>query len=172
MTDFEGNPYGWAPLYRSLGYETRPCIGKECKEKKWQLPDSMQTPGIVEKWDKTRVGYNIALRTSTSFPDGTLFGALDIDHPDPRYVELAREMLQNPVSGRVGKKGAVFFFRYLPLRGRPCIKYVANEQLVADVILIFQAAEYAFDFIAMLVDFLPDRERWVYTCYSGDISWP
>ena len=43
------------------------------------------------------------------FPDGTTLGALDIDHDD--YVRLGRALLGDPPSGRVGKKGAVFFVR-------------------------------------------------------------
>ena len=45
--------------------------------------------------------------------DGTTLGGLDIDHDD--YVRIGRALLNNPPSGRIGKKGAVFFVR---VRGR------------------------------------------------------
>jgi hypothetical protein len=43
------------------------------------------------------------------FPDGTTLGALDIDHDE--YVRLGRASLLDAPSGRVGKKGVVFFVR-------------------------------------------------------------
>jgi hypothetical protein len=49
----------------------------------------------------------------TPFPDGTTLGALEIDHDE--YVRLGRASLIDASSGRVGKKGAVFFVR---VRGR------------------------------------------------------
>jgi hypothetical protein len=47
------------------------------------------------------------------FPDGTTLGALDIDHDE--YVRIGQALLRDPPSGRIGKKGAVFFVR---VRGR------------------------------------------------------
>jgi hypothetical protein len=41
------------------------------------------------------------------FPDGTTLGALDIDRDE--YVRVGRAPLGHTPSGRVGKRGAVFF---------------------------------------------------------------
>ena len=50
------------------------------------------------------------------FPDGTTLGASDTDHDD--YARIAQALLRDPPSGRIGKKGAVFFVR---VRGRSAI---------------------------------------------------
>lgn len=131
-----GDLYGlWAPVYRELGYSARPCLGKQCKEKKWQLADSDLPPNLLDNWLKNRREYNIGLRTSTIFPDGTLFGALDIDSRNNRYVDIARVLLKNPVSGRIGSKGAVFFFRYFPLVAKPQLQYKVGKELIAELLL-------------------------------------
>ncbi|MBN8544257.1 MAG: bifunctional DNA primase/polymerase [Alphaproteobacteria bacterium] len=140
MTD-STRPFGtWAKIYRDLGLSPRPLkypgadsrtgklLGKACKERGWQLPDSELPPGTVEKWDAQYGHYNIGLLMGTPLPDGTLLGALDIDHD--QYVPLGRALLGNPSCGRVGKKGAVYFVRFTPLEAK--VKYkVKGEQNAA-----------------------------------------
>jgi hypothetical protein len=50
-------------------------------------------------------------------PDGTRLGALDIDRDE--YTALGRTLLNNPICGRVGQKGAVFFVRVNGDLGNP-----------------------------------------------------
>lgn len=113
MTEICKTPYGtWAPVYRELGLSPRPCIGKECFQKAWPLPDAEQPNGRLDNWQQGFATANIGLLMGTKLSDGTHLGALDIDHND--YVRLGRAVLGDPKCGRVGKKGAVFFVRYEP----------------------------------------------------------
>lgn len=129
-------PYGsWAKIYRDLGLEPRPVknkgfdskgkpYGKGCHEPNWQLPDTELPEGTIEKWDAEYADFNIGLRMGTRLPDGTFLGALDIDHD--AYVPLGRALLKDPPSGRIGKKGAVFFVRYLPFDGKEKFRVTAD----------------------------------------------
>jgi len=113
MSDICQTPYGtWAQVYRELGLWPRPLIGKACKQKNWQLPDNELPPGTLDTWDKKYETSNIGLLMGSPLEDGTLLGALDIDHDD--YVGLGRTLLGNPPCGRFGSKGAVFFVRISP----------------------------------------------------------
>lgn len=125
----------WAPIYRQLGYEPRPVEGKECKEMRWQRADKDLPLSLLDNWVKNRPNHNIALRTGSMFPDGTLFGALDVDSKNDRYVDIARVLLKDPISGRFGSKGAAFFFRYLPLVGKPRLQYKVGGELIAELLL-------------------------------------
>jgi hypothetical protein len=49
--------------------------------------------------------------------DGTRLGALDVDRNE--YTALGRALLRNPICGRVGQKGAVFFVRVRGNLGNP-----------------------------------------------------
>jgi hypothetical protein len=69
--------------------------------------------------------HGIGLMMGSPLPDGTLLGALDVDRD--QYVALARVLLGNPICGRVGKKGAVFFVRYRGQLGNPEFR-VQGEQ--------------------------------------------
>ena len=123
-------PFGqWAQIYRDIGLQPRPLIGKACKVSSWQKPDDQQEPGTLEQWDKTMAHCNIGLLMGTPLPDGTFLGALDIDHDD--YVALGRALLNNPPCGRIGKKGAVFFFRYSHdfNKKKFCVKGEDNKSL-------------------------------------------
>lgn len=110
MTDRCETPFGmWAKVMRDAGFWPRPMKGKTCKIKGWQTPDPELAPGVLEGWVEEYASDNIGLVMGSPLPDCTLLGALDIDHDD--YKDLGYALLNNPVSGRVGKKGAVFFVR-------------------------------------------------------------
>lgn len=125
----------WSPVFRARGLSPRPADGKECHERGWQKPDAEQPPGLLDKWERTRANHNIALLMGTSLGGGLLIGALDVDHPAPQYVALARTLLRDPPCGRVGKKGAVFFFKYYPFERKPKTKFRVGNQLVAELLL-------------------------------------
>ena len=139
MSDICTTPYGtWAPIYRKLGMWPRPLVGKACKEKNWQLPDSELPEGTIEKWDKERSQHNIGLVAGSPFPDGTLLGFLDIDND--KYIKLGLSLLGNPKCARRGKKGIVIPFRYpvgLVTSKKMRVKGKDNEELgeVAEFLL-------------------------------------
>ncbi len=111
MADICATPYKtWAPIYRDLGMWPRPIIGKKPRNREWQFSNEELPEGTIEKWMEEKADYNIGLTMGSPLPDGTLLGALDIDHDS--YVGLGRVLLRNPKCGRFGKKGIVFFFRY------------------------------------------------------------
>lgn len=129
MNDICNMPYGtWAKIYRERGLCPRPLkypgtdsnnkpLGKACKEAGWQKPDSELPEGTIERWENNYSHFNIGLLMGTPVGDGTLIGALDIDHNS--YVKLGKALLGgNPPCGRIGKKGAVFFVRFNPFTGK------------------------------------------------------
>lgn len=124
-----------APLYRARGIPVRPTYGKECKEMGWQLPDHEQDQARLDRWLHTRAECNIAALMGFPAGDGTLVGALDLDHDDPGYLRLVIELLGNPPCGRVGKKGAVFFVRYSANIGKVPLKYLRGNKLIAEWLL-------------------------------------
>lgn len=143
-------PYGtWSKIYRDLGFYPRPLkypgadkkgtrFGKACKEKGWQISDPQLPPGTIERWDAQYAHYNIGLLMGSPLPDGTLLGALDIDHDD--YVALGRVLLGDPPCGRRGMKGAVFFIRHalpIPKKLKYTVKGEQNESFgqVAELLL-------------------------------------
>jgi Bifunctional DNA primase/polymerase, N-terminal len=106
---------GFAPVYRQRGLWPRPItIGsKACHIAGWQRPDDEISAAALSSWTSKYGDLGIGLLMGTPFPDGTTLGAVDIDHDD--YVGVSAALLNNPPSGRIGKKGAVFFVR---VRGR------------------------------------------------------
>jgi Bifunctional DNA primase/polymerase, N-terminal len=105
----------WAGLYRQRGFWPRPItLGtKACHVREWQQPDSELVDAILASWLTSHAHFGIGLLMGSPFRDGTTLGALDIDHDE--YVRLGRASLIDCPSGRIGKKGAVFFVR---VRGR------------------------------------------------------
>lgn len=106
--------YGtWAPIYQERGLWPRPIMfgTKACKEPGWNKPDTELDPKVLQQWIEKKPALGIGLLMGTPLPDGTRLGALDID--DDNYTALGKALLKNPVSGRFGKKGAVFFVRYV-----------------------------------------------------------
>ncbi|MDG1286733.1 MAG: bifunctional DNA primase/polymerase [Rickettsiales bacterium] len=101
----------WAPIYRSLGYWPRPITpgSKACREKSWTTPDTELSPEIINKWDRKKSRYGIGLLMGSQLPDGSVLGALDIDHD--AYAALGAALLRNSPCTRFGKKGAVHFVR-------------------------------------------------------------
>jgi hypothetical protein len=75
----------------------------------WQKPDSELSEATLTSWLTSHANCGIGLLMGSPFPDGTTLGALDINHDE--YVRLGRASLLDAASGRVGKKGAVFFVR-------------------------------------------------------------
>jgi hypothetical protein len=101
----------WADIYRERGFWPRPItVGhKACHLADWQKPDSEIPADEIAFW-LTKCGHlGIGLLMGSPFPDSTTLGALDIDRDD--YTRLGRALLRDPPSGRIGKKGAVFFVR-------------------------------------------------------------
>jgi bifunctional DNA primase/polymerase-like protein len=106
----------WASVYRQKGYWPRPITpgAKACRIREWQKPDSELSEAVLSSWLVSHANCGIGLLMGSPFPDGTTLGALDIDQDE--YVRLGRACLLDAPSGRIGKKGAVFFVR---VRGRP-----------------------------------------------------
>jgi len=106
----------WADAYRQRGFWPRPITlgSKACHLKDWQRPDGNIPRDELASWISKHGHLGIGLLMGSPLPDGTTLGALDIDHDD--YVRIGRALLRDPPSGRIGKKGAVFFVR---VRGRP-----------------------------------------------------
>jgi hypothetical protein len=103
-----------APRYRAAGFWPRPIeLGsKACKIKSWTLPDPDIGQADLDRWLEQYSQQGIGLLMGSPLPDGTTLGALDIDRDE--YVRVARFMLGDPVCGRIGSKGAVFFVRVAP----------------------------------------------------------
>jgi hypothetical protein len=104
-----------ARVYSQRGNWPRPItIGsKACHVRDWQRPDHEIPAAELASWPTKYGPLGIGLLMGSPFPDGTTLGALDIDRDE--YVRVGRALLNNPVSGRIGKRGAVFFVR---VRGR------------------------------------------------------
>ena len=126
LTPFKDN----APIMVEAGFEPRPVTKKACYIKNWQRPLTEFPPNQLDQWIEKFPDHGIGLVMGSTFPDGTLLGGLDIDHDD--YTDLGVALLGNPVSGRVGSKGAVLFFRYPPtlkLSKKIKVKSINFEQL-------------------------------------------
>lgn len=102
----------FAPLYRELGMWPRPITPgtKACRLNGWSRPDGAIPAEELETWLRDYGHMGIGLLMGSPLPDGTRLGAVDID--DDRLVNVGRAMLRDPISGRFGSKGAVFFVRY------------------------------------------------------------
>jgi hypothetical protein len=100
-----------APEYEAAGFWPRPIVprSKKCALQGWQRSDPEIPASERIGWRKRYGDFGIGLLMGSPFPDGTALGALDIDHDD--YTRIGRALLENPVCGRIGKKGAVFFVR-------------------------------------------------------------
>jgi hypothetical protein len=109
----------WATVYRQLGLWPRPVTlgSKACHVKDWQNPDSELSEATLASWPTSRADFGIGLLMGSPFSDGTTLGALDIDRDE--YVRIGRALLRDPPSGRIGKKGAVFFVRVRGHLGNP-----------------------------------------------------
>jgi hypothetical protein len=105
----------WAQFYRDHGFWPRAITpgSKACHLAGWQKPDPEIALEVRDRWLSAEGHFGLGLLMGSPFPDGTTLGALDIDHDD--YVRNGRALLRDPPSGRIGKKGAVFFVR---VRGR------------------------------------------------------
>jgi hypothetical protein len=117
----------WATVYRKIGLWGRPVMPgtKACKIPGWQSPDDQQAPGTFEKWFRLYGRYGIGLLMGSPLPDGSRLGALDVDRD--QYVALAKVLLNNPVCGRIGQKGAVYFVRYWGQIGNPEFRVKGDE---------------------------------------------
>lgn len=101
-----------AEAYREAGYWPRPItIGKKGSHlNDWQKPDPDWSEKTILGWQDKYANAGIGLLLGSSLPDGTLLGALDIDHDD--YVRVASVLLGgNPPCGRFGSKGIAYFVR-------------------------------------------------------------
>ena len=102
-----------APRYRELGYWPRPVAPgtKAPPMKGWQRPDTELASGVLADWLARYGACGIGLVMGSPLPDGSALGAVDIDRDD--YVRLARALLCDPPSGKIGAHGATFFVRLL-----------------------------------------------------------
>jgi hypothetical protein len=82
-----------APQYRDMGYQPRPIMQgtKACKIKGWQRPDEEWSAAELSVMDNKYAHAGIGLLLGSRLPDGTLLGALDIDHND--YIRVASNLL-------------------------------------------------------------------------------
>ena len=101
----------WAEVYRRRGYWPRPITPgtKACHVREWQKPDFEFVDATLASWLTSHAHFGIGLLMGSPFLDGTTLGAIDIDRDE--YVRIGRVVLRDPPSGRIGKKGAVFFVR-------------------------------------------------------------
>jgi hypothetical protein len=106
-------------VYRELGFWPRPVWPKTkaCHVLGWQRPDSDILAAELASWPRRYGHLGIGLLMGSPFPDGTTLGALDIDRDE--YVRVGRALLSDPPSGRIGKKGAVFFVRVRGMLSNP-----------------------------------------------------
>ena len=124
----------FATIYRNRRLSARPIWPREkgCHMPRWQRAESEISDALFESWLQKFGTYGLGLVMGTPLPDGSILGALDIDHDD--YTRVGRALLGNPVSGRFGKKGAVFFVRVFgkaenwefKVKGRPELGKVAE----------------------------------------------
>jgi hypothetical protein len=117
----------WAAVYRKVGYWPRPVTAgsKACHVPSWQRPDADISGAELASW-LTKYGHlGIGLLMGSPFADGTTLGALDIDRDE--YVRVGRALLGDPPSGRVGKKGAVFFVRVRDALSNPEFRVRGEE---------------------------------------------
>jgi bifunctional DNA primase/polymerase-like protein len=101
-----------AQAYTEAGYWPRPIKNgtKGSHLRNWQKPDPDRAEKTILSWQKTYPDAGIGLLLGSPFLDGTLLGALDIDHDD--YVRVASVLLGgNPPCGRFGSKGIAYFVR-------------------------------------------------------------
>jgi hypothetical protein len=98
-------------VYRDRGFWPRPIslAAKACHVSGWQRPDHEISPAELASWLTKHGNLGVGLLMGSPLPDGTALGALDIDRDE--YVRVGHALLNNPVSGRIGKRGAVFFVR-------------------------------------------------------------
>lgn len=117
----------WARIYRELGYWPRQISPntKACHARDWQKPDYELHPATLASWLTSHADFGVGLLMGSPFPDSTTLGALDIDNN--AYVRIGRALLRDPPSGRVGKKGAVFFVRVRGALSNPEFKVRGDE---------------------------------------------
>lgn len=90
---------------------------KACFDKSWQTPDPELPQGTIERWSSDPRDCGIGVLMGSPICANTRLGALDVDRNE--YVDLAKALLRNPICGRFGSKGAVFFVRVLGDVGNP-----------------------------------------------------
>lgn len=109
----------WSPIYRSRGFWARPVKPgtKSPPMHRWQLPDAEHGQAVLDSWVRKYGANGIGLVMGSPIGDGTTLGALDVDRDE--YHRLARALLGNPLCGRIGQKGAVYFVRVGKVHGNP-----------------------------------------------------
>jgi hypothetical protein len=101
----------WTPIYRELGYWTRPVWHntKECHVPRWSRPDPEIPEKELQSWLRDYGNFGIAILNGSPLPDGTTLGTLDIDHD--AYIPILKTVMRNPPCGRIGSKGIAYFVR-------------------------------------------------------------
>jgi hypothetical protein len=117
----------WAGVYRRRGYWPRPITPgtKACRLPEWQRPDSELSEATLASWLTSHANFGIGLLMGSPLQDYTTLGALDIDSDE--YVRIGQALLRDPACGRVGKKGAVLFFRVRGPLGNPEFRVRGEE---------------------------------------------
>ena len=117
----------WAPLYRDRGFWPRWIAAgtKACHSPGWQRPDAEISATELASWLRLHADVGIGLLMGSPFPDGTTLGALDVDRDE--YTRITQALLRDPPSGRIGKKGAVFFVRVRGPLSNPEFKVRGEE---------------------------------------------
>jgi len=103
-----------APAYWDRGFSVvpiEPGTKRPAKEiMGWQgYCNGPPSTDVRQKWLARYADYGIGLLLNTEIAPGWRIAAVDVD--DDRYVELARVVLGDCISGKRGKKGATFFVK-------------------------------------------------------------
>lgn len=155
MDKTTSGPYeDFAGIYRDLGFWPRPLVypgmdknsgkplGKACKEPGWQKPDHELPEGTIEQWRDKYGHYNIGILAGSPFEDGTLLGAVDVDHD--QYLRLSKILLGTPPCMRIGKKGAVIPVRYEPQLDNAKFRVKGKNPEFGQVVeLLFKKQQFA-----------------------------
>ena len=80
-------------------------------------PNSDLPSGTLQKWLDTRGNFGIGLLMGSPISDGTRLGDSMLIVTNTRL--WVRTLLRNPICGRFGQKGAVFFVRVRGNLGNP-----------------------------------------------------
>lgn len=117
----------YAPRYEARGFWVRPVRpnSKAAFVKGWQRSNSEIGQGVLKSWLAKHAKCGIGLVMGSPLPDGTRLGAVDVDQDN--YAELAKQLLNNPVCGRFGSKGIVYFVRVSGELGNPKFKLSDSE---------------------------------------------
>ncbi len=86
---------------------------KGAANKNWnQYVPQLPPQSVIENFKHTFGNGNIGIATGTHLNTGKIFAAVDVDTPG--FVPFVKAILRNPISGKIGSKGATFFCQSEP----------------------------------------------------------